>query len=426
MGIRGQLTLLILGLLAAGMMTLAFLATEQQRRDDQFQIRLRCQQVLEAVGATTALHVAQNDMAGLDTLIAHVFETTRAAGLEQLTVIDDQGRVLADSVPDRFNQIEQDDFAKTAIGADEAVWRRDGSELQIAVPAKSGLRWATVMARYSLDAVNAQIARTRAQWFGFVLALFAVIATILSLGIERLVVRPIRALQAAVRKMGEGSLNTRAPPLKGRELSELSATMNWMAGSLQSERDNLEKAVQERTRALEEANTRLEQLAVTDGLTGVFNHRRYQEALAAELLRSARTGHPCSVLMADVDMFKKVNDTLGHPAGDELLRRMAQALSGALRLTDLLARYGGEEFGALLPETSKAIAGQVAERMRLAVENQLNADGRWPQKITISIGVATYPDDGKTSEQVLEAADQALYLAKHQGRNRVVLARVAA
>ena len=408
------------------MVSLAFLAAEQQRRDEQFDMRLRCQQVLESVGVTAAVSVAQNDMAGLDTLVAHVFESTRGGELEQLTVVDDQGRVLADSVPERFNLVEQDAFAMAAIAADEAVWKREGNKLRIGVPAKSGLRWATVIARYSLDQVNAQVEHTRAQWLGFALALFAVIAAILYVGIDRLVVRPISALQAALRKMGEGSLTARAPALRGREMGELSQMMNKMAGSLQAERDNLEKSVAARTRELQEANARLERLAVTDGLTGVYNHRRFQEGLAAELLRSARTGRPCSVLMADVDLFKKVNDAMGHPAGDELLRRLAQVLNGALRGTDLLARYGGEEFAALLPETSKAVAGQVAERMRSAVEAELNADSRWTQKITISVGVATYPDDGKTGEQALEAADQALYVAKHQGRNRVVISRVSA
>lgn len=420
------MTLLIPGLVAVGMVSLAFLAAEQQRRDAQFDMRLRNQQVLEAVGVTTAVYVAQNDVAGLDTLIAHVTARTTGGELEQLTVVDDHGRVLSDSDPERFNLVETDDFAKAAIAADEPVWRREGTELRIAVPAKSGLRWATVMARYSLQQVNAQVERTRAQWLGFAFALFAVIAAILYIGIDRLVVRPLSTLQQAVRKMGEGSLNTRAPAMSGREMGELSQMMNKMAGTLQSERDNLEKAVHDRTRELQEANSRLERLAVTDGLTGVFNHRRFQEGLAAELLRSARTGRPCSILMTDVDLFKKINDALGHPAGDELLRRLAQVLNTALRGTDLLARYGGEEFAALLPETSKTTAGQVAERMRSAVESELNTDAKWPQTITISIGVATFPDDGKTGEAVLAQADQALYVAKHQGRNRVVISRAAA
>jgi len=408
------------------MVSLAFLAAEQQRRDEQFDMRRRNTQVLEAIGVTAAVSVAQNDIAALDTLVAHVFERTRGGELEKLTVVDGDGRVLADDAPERFGEIETDAFARSAIAADEPVWKREGNKLRIGVPAKSGLRWATVLAQYSLDQVNAQVERTRAQWLGFALALYAVVAMILYLGIERLVARPLKALQVAVRKMGEGSLNTRAPPLRGLEMRELSEMMNKMAATLQAERDNLEKSVADRTRELQEANARLERLAVTDGLTGVYNHRRFQEGLAAELLRSTRTGRPVSVLMADVDLFKKVNDAMGHPAGDELLRRLAQVLNSALRGTDLLARYGGEEFAALLPETSKTVAGQVAERMRAAVEAELNVDGRWTQKITISVGVATYPDDGKTGEQALIAADEALYVAKHQGRNRVVISRAVA
>jgi diguanylate cyclase (GGDEF)-like protein len=426
LGIRGQLTLLIPGLVAVGMVTLAFVAAEQQRRDELFDMRLRSEQVLEAVGVTAALYVAQNDMGGLDTLVAHVSESTHGTELEHLTVVDEAGRVLADGMPERFNQVEDDDFAKSAIAADEPVWLREGNVLRIGVPAKSGIRWATVLASYSLDTLNAQAARTRAQWLGFGGAMFLVIAAMLYFGLERVVVRPLRALQVAVRKMGEGSLNTRAPELRGRELGELSQMVNKMAATLQAERDNLEKAVADRTRELQEANARLERLAVTDGLTGVYNHRRFQEGIAAELLRSARTSRPCSVLMADVDLFKRVNDAMGHPAGDELLRKLAQVLNGALRQTDLLARYGGEEFSALLPETSKMEAGQVAERMRYAVEAELNADAGWTHKVTVSIGVATFPDDGKSPEQVLSAADQALYVAKRQGRNRVVLARAAA
>ena len=408
------------------MVSLAFLAAEQQRRDEQFDMRRRNTQVLEAIGVTAAVSVAQNDMAALDTLVAHVFERTRGGELTKLTVVDNEGRVLADNAPERFGALEKDAFALSAISAEEPVWQRDGTQLRIGVPAKSGLRWATVLAQYSLDQVNQQVERTRAQWLGFALALFAVIAMILFLGIERLVARPLVALQGAVRKISEGSLNTRAPPLRGLEMRELSEMINKMAVTLQAERDNLEKSVADRTRELQEANARLERLAVTDGLTGVYNHRRFQEGLASELLRSARTGRPVSVLMADVDLFKKVNDAMGHPAGDELLRRLAGVLNSALRGTDLLARYGGEEFAALLPETSKTVAGQVAERMRAAVEAELNADGRWTQKITISVGVATYPDDGKTGEQALSAADEALYVAKHQGRNRVVISRAIA
>jgi diguanylate cyclase (GGDEF)-like protein len=224
--------------------------------------------------------------------------------------------------------------------------------------------------------------------------------------------------------MGEGHLSTRVPPLRGSELGELTDTINRMASALQHERENLERAVTERTRELQEANARLERLAVTDGLTGVFNHRRFQEQLQSELIRSERHKRPMGVLMVDVDFFKKVNDAMGHPAGDELLRRLAEVLGADLRQTDMIARYGGEEFAVILPETTKSEAMQVAERMRIAVEAKINAGTTvFPMKVTVSIGVATFPEDGKSVEQVLTAADQAMYVAKRQGRNRVIGAR---
>ncbi len=334
--------------------------------------------------------------------------------------------MLAHSQPERFNTIATDAFSQTATQVEGATWERTGDTFRISVPAASGIRWGTVTATYSLDRLTAQLKRTQLRLGITSVVLFLILGTILFLGLDRLVVRPVRTLQAAVRRMGEGHLATRVPPLRGSELGELTNVINRMASALQHERENLERSVAERTKELQEANARLERLAVTDGLTGVFNHRRFQEQLQAEILRCERHKRPMAVLMIDVDFFKKVNDAMGHPAGDELLRRLAEVLSADLRQTDLIARYGGEEFAVLLPETTKGEAMQVAERMRLAVETRIN-DGTtaWPTRVTVSIGVGTFPDDGKGGEQVLVAADQAMYVAKRQGRNRVIGSRGA-
>lgn len=426
MGIRGQLTLLVPGLVAVGLVSIAFLAAESQRRDDMAELRVRRQQQLQAVGLTAAVFIAQNDMAGLDTLVAHVWQQHEADELESLAVLDSQGRVLAHNRPEMFNSVLNDEFTRSAVAANETVWRWEPGHLFMAVPAESGVRWATVVATWSLTGLEAHVTRTRGQWLMVAVALFLILGAIQYIGLDRLIVQPVRSLQFAVRRMGEGALSVRAPAVYGRELSELSAMVNKMAETLQAERDNLERTVAARTKELQDVNMRLERLAVTDGLTGIFNHRRFQEALNAELLRSARTGRTLSVLMIDVDLFKRVNDALGHPTGDELLRRIATVLNSALRQTDLLARYGGEEFAVLLPETSKSEASAAAERMRAAIEAQVNDDKQWPQLITISIGVASHPEDGATAEDVLNAADQALYAAKRLGRNRVVSAKVAA
>lgn len=424
MGIRGQLTLLVPGIVAVALALGTFLEVRREQRESIEDFRQRNEKVLQSVGLTVALNIAQNDMSGLDTLVAQLSESMRERDLRALAVLDDQGRILAHSEPERFNTIATDAFSQTATQVEGVTWERQGNTFQISVPAVSGIRWGTVTASYSLDRLSAQLQRTRLRLGLTSLVLFLILGTILFFGLDRLVVRPVRTLQQAVRRMGEGHLATRVPPLRGSELGELTNTINRMASALQHERENLERSVTERTKELQEANARLERLAVTDGLTGVFNHRRFQEQLQAEILRSERHKRPMGVLMVDVDFFKKVNDAMGHPAGDELLRRLAEVLSVDLRQTDMIARYGGEEFAVLLPETTKSEAMQVAERMRIAVETKIN-DGStpWPTKVTVSIGVGTFPEDGKSGEQVLVAADQAMYVAKRQGRNRVIGAR---
>lgn len=423
MGIRGQLTLLVPGIVAVALALGTFVEVRREQRESIDDFRMRNEKVLQSIGVTVAVNIAQNDMSGLDTLIAQLSESMRERDLTELAVLDDQGRILAHSDAERFNTVASDPFSQTAVQVEGSTWERQGDAFHISVPAISGIRWGTVTATYSLQGLSAQVERTRMRLALTSVVLFLILGTILFFGLDRLVVRPVHTLQQAVRRMGEGHLSTRVPPLRGSELGELTNTINRMASALQHERENLERSVAERTKELQDANARLERLAVTDGLTGVFNHRRFQEQLQAEILRSERHKRPMGVLMVDVDFFKKVNDAMGHPAGDELLRRLAEVLGADLRATDLIARYGGEEFAVLLPETTKSEAMQVAERMRIAVETKINSGPAWPIPVTVSIGVGTFPEDGKTGEQVLVAADQAMYVAKRQGRNRVIGAR---
>jgi diguanylate cyclase (GGDEF)-like protein len=179
----------------------------------------------------------------------------------------------------------------------------------------------------------------------------------------------------------------------------------------------LESTVAERTQALAEANRRLEEMAHVDGLTGISNRRRLDQYLASVHAQCAERGRSIGVLAIDADRFKDFNDRYGHPAGDELLRRLVGRMNGCLRRSeDLLGRFGGEEFLVVLPGASPEIAAELAERMRAAVEDAaLGA--------TISIGVAAgVPDAGDTPDGLVQRADTALYRAKQGGRNRVVFA----
>jgi len=191
--------------------------------------------------------------------------------------------------------------------------------------------------------------------------------------------------------------------------------------SLAIEKSRLYDRLLETTRMLEEANKQLERAASTDGLTGVANRRVFDERLETEWRRCRRGGKPLSLLMIDIDHFKRFNDLHGHVAGDECLRAVAATLSTSIaRAADLVARYGGEEFGAILPETTEERAVRLAEELRHQIE-ELALDEISPAaRITISVGVATeIPSEERSLEDLIRSADASLYIAKNEGRNMV-------
>jgi two-component system, cell cycle response regulator len=182
-----------------------------------------------------------------------------------------------------------------------------------------------------------------------------------------------------------------------------------------------------KNRQLEEANHRLKKLSITDGLTELFNHRHVHELLQEEFGRTQRTHDPLAVAMMDLDRFKQVNDTHGHPTGDLILYETARIIRETAREIDMPGRYGGEEFIVILPGTDEAAAAAFAERVRAAVEGHVFRDGAVEVRMTISAGVAAIPGEGvRSPESLLKAADQALYEAKRAGRNRVMRASRAA
>lgn len=171
-------------------------------------------------------------------------------------------------------------------------------------------------------------------------------------------------------------------------------------------------------------NLETQRLSMTDGLTGLYNHRQFQIFLDREIQSSQRYRYPVSLILADLDHFKRVNDEQGHLAGDQVLQRLAELLQEMSRETDIVARYGGEEFVILLPKTSLTGAHDYAERIRSAVANHtfVVEDGR-RLKVTISLGVGCFPAEGiEGGTQLVEISDKALYEAKNAGRNRVVVA----
>lgn len=165
---------------------------------------------------------------------------------------------------------------------------------------------------------------------------------------------------------------------------------------------------------------RMEEMATTDGLTGLINHRTFQELLGEEMKRVGRHPAPVSLLLSDIDFFKKINDRYGHPVGDMVLKRVAVILRKSIREIDGASRYGGEEFAVVLTHTDKKGALKMAERIRKAVgEESFTTAGGEDFTVTLSVGVASSPEDARGKQELIDKADAALYLAKRRGRNRV-------
>jgi diguanylate cyclase (GGDEF)-like protein len=236
------------------------------------------------------------------------------------------------------------------------------------------------------------------------------------------IVQPIEALSEGARRVSRGELDLEIPDTRGRdEIGLLTRTFNDMTRKLRKNQAEIETAIHQLTvqkRELEQANEQLSQLSITDGLTKLHNHRFFQDHLTREIKRVQRSGDPLSMLLVDIDDFKRLNDRLGHAAGDELLTRIARIMDESMRASDLLARYGGEEFVILAANTDLPGAATLGEKVREAVSEKsfLLDETMRLEKVTVSVGVAQYKGDRKA---FFQAADRALYRAKAQGKNCV-------
>jgi GGDEF domain-containing protein/HAMP domain-containing protein len=380
-----------------------------------------------------------------------------AHGIEWIAFVDCRARIVAHSDPRRYaTPVREVDPSWLRCDApavpprsgdpaapDLAGMKYEGDRLVLAAPVRLETRFGTVVASFSLADVAAQEAAGRRRAFLYVTGLAAILAVALSLLLRTTVARRLSRLSDDTAALRQGDLDRRSVVSGADEVGQLARAFNAMAERLARHARDLEDQVKARTRQLEDANRELERLATTDALTGLLNRRRLQEVLAAALEHHRRKGRTLSVVMIDLDYFKGFNDTRGHLAGDDVLRALGERLRTRTRAADsagrvgtdwapagpdaadaAAARYGGEEFVLVLPETAKADALRVAERVRSSAETEPlgpGPDGR----VTLSAGVASFPEDADGLDGLLRAADDALYAAKHAGRNRVCAAPAA-
>ena len=216
---------------------------------------------------------------------------------------------------------------------------------------------------------------------------------------------PLRELTATSIAMSKGDLASRVRiGERGDEIGQLATAFNLMAGSIQSSHEELIK------------------LSTIDGLTGLYNHREFQKRLEEEVNRAYRYGSTLSLLMMDIDNFKKFNDTFGHQAGDTVLKTIGTIILQEIRRSDFAARYGGEEISIILPETSSAETFAFSDRLREIIHNlPITILKKEVVCVSVSIGIASFPEDAANRRDLIDAADKALYFAKDKGRNKTIV-----
>ena len=284
-------------------------------------------------------------------------------------------------------------------GQTVAQSRADGQEVVAVLRRIPQLRWAAVA-----EAPRSEGAREgsalRAQTFLLLVPLLLGVS-LLAFVVAVLLTRPLELLTEAAGRVAAGDLSAEFPAGSG-EVGYLTRAFNTVVARLREK----------------ESQGELEKLSLTDALTGLYNRRHLMGTLASEVQRSRRQRRAFTVLLADVDKFKQYNDTHGHLAGDAALVKVAEVFRRTTRAVDCVARYGGEEFVVMLLECPLATAVLVAERIRARVADQDLGQG----KLTVSIGLAEYPDGGDTPEELIATADAAMYQAKSSGRDQVVVA----
>ena len=229
------------------------------------------------------------------------------------------------------------------------------------------------------------------------------------------------SMETAVQALRYGAYDYLFKPFEDLDLVTSVVDRAVEKNRLSQENQSLIESLRRSKEELEELNRKLREMVVRDGLTGLHDHRFFQDTLTTEVARAKRHRRVFSLLFLDVDYFKRYNDVNGHLAGDEVLKGLAQIFREGLRATSTIARYGGEEFVILLPETGKDGAMKAAENIRQRVaDHPFPGEESQPSgNLTISIGVATFPEDGTERSALIQSADRALYRAKQDGRDLV-------
>ena len=442
MGIRSKLITAVVGFVILVLLIAGMLVINEQKQIRLEEMEKRGKALLRSLAIPCAMALAKREIYNLDKYITQATaEYKEELEILYIMILDPNGKVLSHSDPKEYAKTYNDENTKKIISSDKSLINIVSNNYQkhvmeISMPIKSGLRWGTLKAGFDLSRIYKIINKHTVVMSSIIIFLVVITGGLIYLALSRIIIVPVLKLTRMADKLAGGELAYRVSIDGKDEMRSLANHFNDMADQIREYTHSLEEKVLERTKKLkqanddltlakenlEEANIQLERLAITDGLTGLFNHRYFKETLDFEIKRSARSYHNLCLLMIDVDHFKSYNDTNGHPMGDELLRKLSLFFNENLRTTDVAARYGGEEFVILLLDTGIVKGTMTAEKIRAMVENyKFEGEESQPNgTVTICIGIAHFPDNTTCGDELVVKADKALYHAKRTGRNRVV------
>jgi len=431
MGLLTKLNLLTVGLIALTALTITSFYVWQQWRDDQQQLRSQGRTVLAMLADLSAPALAMPNRTSVEQILAGIAGDSDIA---YVAVHDQKGAPVAErriATALASEPLPALEVAASSSNAETSIERTIGGlrfvELEKPVVATAGgLPIGYIRLGMSSDRQR-QSLRNHLLGALTVVGLLVIVAVITTLLLTRRLVAPMRRLMRAARAVGSGRLDVYVPAKSADELGLLTHTFNHMTqrlaesqGEVAHYQHTLEEKVAQRTKELEVATAHAYKLAQHDILTGLPNRSLLNQRLRQILAQALRDGTQVACLFLDFDNFKRINDTLGHDAGDQLLQAIGQRLTKAVRESDTVARLGGDEFVLVLPSLSAADATfevmAVISRVRESFVEPFRLSDQIPT-LTCSIGVAIYPVDAPDAITLIKQADTAMYSAKESGRN---------
>jgi len=382
----------------------------------------RAEAVARQLAVASEFHLFSGNREALELLARMVVASE--PGLRSVAVLDADGRTLAHAEPairgagQGVGQPHPPSAANAVMVAIEGRVLAFDALLPGEEVADPEARLGFV--RVELDHADLDAKRVRIVWVAFGLVLLSIlVGGILAAWVSREVTGPINRIAGVVRQIGRGELDARVEVDSGCVLYELETGINDMAEQVAMNQDELQRRVAEATHELNAQKLAAEREARIDSLTGLFNRRAFMEKAEEEIHRASRYHGQLALVMVDLDHFKQINDSYGHPVGDRVLIALANVLNASKREIDFLGRLGGEEFALLMPGTDVPEAVAASERMRLAIEAMRVEAGDLTLRCTASFGVTGYARGDLAVRDLLIRADTALYRAKSEGRNRV-------